>query len=450
MLKNNNYKKNDFTHEISDDEFLVANNVDIRKYDPSYEYAKIKQIEQIKTFNPFNIIKNKKDIKLLKLEIERKAINKKRRVERIKNKKILLNNLKKYYKYALYVLVGVVLVFLGTSIYKTIDLKAHQIKEIKFTIEENEIYLGDKINLEYSIIPDNAKYNQDNIEIICNGKNAQNVSFDKTGIYEFCINYNGVTYDAKTVKVLPIMVKEIKVENVSVGVNQSEKINVNIYPSNATNKMIDYYVDDTSIAKIKNGQVYGLKEGTTNATAKTKDGIECAFKIDVQYIKIESLLIEVIDDDYKVGDTVHLRTTISPKENSSTSKVEYKSLNPNVVKVDENGNLVAVAAGSATIAATIDGLKNSATVKVKSQIKEESVSDNTSISSTNNKKTETSSSTNYSGSGYSYILNKKTGAFHYPDCRDVNKMNEENKIYSYDNRQTIIDNGYHPCGHCHP
>ena len=53
-------------------------------------------------------------------------------------------------------------------------------------------------------------------------------------------------------------------------------------------------------------------------------------------------------------------------------------------------------------------------------------------------------------SGYNYIVNKKTGVFHYPNCRGVGQMNESNKIYSSKSRDELREKGYKPCGICNP
>ena len=49
-----------------------------------------------------------------------------------------------------------------------------------------------------------------------------------------------------------------------------------------------------------------------------------------------------------------------------------------------------------------------------------------------------------------YILNKNTKKFHKPSCASVNQMNESNKVYSNKSRDEIINDGYEPCGRCHP
>lgn len=49
-----------------------------------------------------------------------------------------------------------------------------------------------------------------------------------------------------------------------------------------------------------------------------------------------------------------------------------------------------------------------------------------------------------------YIINVKTGKFHYPDCRGVKQMNEKNKRNVTCDRQELLDQGYESCGICHP
>ena len=55
-----------------------------------------------------------------------------------------------------------------------------------------------------------------------------------------------------------------------------------------------------------------------------------------------------------------------------------------------------------------------------------------------------------SSTGYNYVLNTKTGKFHYPDCSSVDDMNEKNKSYFSGTRDEAIAQGYQPCGRCKP
>ena len=52
---------------------------------------------------------------------------------------------------------------------------------------------------------------------------------------------------------------------------------------------------------------------------------------------------------------------------------------------------------------------------------------------------------------YSYIGNKNSNVFHYPDCDSVKEMKEKNKVYFEDaTRDEVMNQGYRPCGRCKP
>ena len=52
--------------------------------------------------------------------------------------------------------------------------------------------------------------------------------------------------------------------------------------------------------------------------------------------------------------------------------------------------------------------------------------------------------------GTSYILNKNTKKFHYPNCSSVGEMKEKNKLPYTGDREDVISQGYVPCKRCNP
>lgn len=50
----------------------------------------------------------------------------------------------------------------------------------------------------------------------------------------------------------------------------------------------------------------------------------------------------------------------------------------------------------------------------------------------------------------SYVLNTNTMKFHRPDCRAVSRMKPENRQDYTGTRESLISQGYSPCGICHP
>lgn len=51
---------------------------------------------------------------------------------------------------------------------------------------------------------------------------------------------------------------------------------------------------------------------------------------------------------------------------------------------------------------------------------------------------------------YDYVLNTNTMRFHIPSCDSVLAMKEKNKRLFFGERETLIENGYIPCGRCNP
>lgn len=52
--------------------------------------------------------------------------------------------------------------------------------------------------------------------------------------------------------------------------------------------------------------------------------------------------------------------------------------------------------------------------------------------------------------GRDYVLNTNTGKFHYPSCSSVDEIKETNKSHYHGTRDELIEQGYSPCGRCHP
>ena len=49
-----------------------------------------------------------------------------------------------------------------------------------------------------------------------------------------------------------------------------------------------------------------------------------------------------------------------------------------------------------------------------------------------------------------YVLNKNTKKFHYPDCASVDEMKAKNRLDVSWDRDEVIAHGYVPCKRCNP
>jgi outer membrane biosynthesis protein TonB len=64
--------------------------------------------------------------------------------------------------------------------------------------------------------------------------------------------------------------------------------------------------------------------------------------------------------------------------------------------------------------------------------------------------TKPSNANSQSDSDFDYVVNTNTKKFHYSYCSSVNRINDENRWDYYGSRDELIDEGYEPCGKCHP
>ena len=151
----------------------------------------------------------------------------------------------------------------------------------------------------------------------------------------------------------------------TVNVGATKKINATVTPANATNKTITYTSLDSKIATVdSSGTVTGISTGSTyiSLTAGNKSAL---YKIDVVNtvtVKLSSISLPKTRE-LTEGNSDKLTITYSPN-NATNKAVTWKSSNTSIVTVDTNGNIKAVAPGTATITATSKDGNRTATCKI--------------------------------------------------------------------------------------
>ncbi|MCX7745831.1 MAG: Ig-like domain-containing protein, partial [Clostridia bacterium] len=170
---------------------------------------------------------------------------------------------------------------------------------------------------------------------------------------------------------------------------KSIQLTATVFPSDATNKSITWTTSDNAIAKVDaNGLVTAVSAGTATITATASNGKSASSVITViskQSIPVSSVSVNPPTATLEVGDlaaqdkkTVQLTATVSPTDATNKS-ITWTSSNNTVAKVDTNGLVTAVSAGTATITATASNGKSASsaiTVVSKQSIPVSSVSVN--------------------------------------------------------------------------
>ena len=168
---------------------------------------------------------------------------------------------------------------------------------------------------------------------------------------------NGKTATCKVTVINPasVAVSSVGLNSTSITLKniRNYKLTATVSPSNASNKTITWTSSNSNIAKVdQNGNVTAVNEGTATITARSNNGKTTTCKVTVinpASVAVSSVGLKSSTTIVK-GKTEKLTATVSPS-NASNKAVTWTSSNSNVARVDANGNVTAVNAGTATITA---------------------------------------------------------------------------------------------------
>ncbi|MCL2695089.1 MAG: Ig-like domain-containing protein [Clostridiales bacterium] len=132
----------------------------------------------------------------------------------------------------------------------------------------------------------------------------------------------------------------------------SETLIPTVAPANATNKGVTWTSSDETVATVDaSGKVTALKAGTASITVKTDEGgftATCLVTVKVSVTGVELDKTELL---LKPDETEELTATIRPV-NAINQNVTWSSSDEEIVTVDQNGKVTALAAGTATVTVT--------------------------------------------------------------------------------------------------
>ena len=146
-----------------------------------------------------------------------------------------------------------------------------------------------------------------------------------------------------------------------------------INPSDATNKNVIWTSSNSDVATVDDfGKVTAIKNGSATITVKTKDGgksMVCHVKVTDTKIPVTGVMLNKKELSLTKGESETIKAVLSPN-NATNNRVTWSSSNPNVAKVDNNGNIKALSAGKTTITVkTADGNKTASCIVTVTNVK---------------------------------------------------------------------------------
>lgn len=180
---------------------------------------------------------------------------------------------------------------------------------------------------------------------------------------------DGKIYDSGviTVVVTPTGISVPDSVTLSMGDNINASIEATVPPEDATDVVIEYSSSDEAIATVDNtGYITAIAAGEADITAIIADtGLAATCHVIVTPA-IESMDMSKSSMTMKPGATGTLSVAVSP-EDADVSGMTWTSTDEAVTTVDQEGNVTAVADGTATITATIGNTSATCDVTVSSK-----------------------------------------------------------------------------------
>lgn len=155
--------------------------------------------------------------------------------------------------------------------------------------------------------------------------------------------------------------------------NKTADITVTVKPDDAADRSVTWSVNGDAVTlggsnSDSTRTVTAQKGGTATITVKAEDGSNVSNTIEITVtddtpVPVTGVSLNKNSLSLTVGGKDTLIATVAPT-NASNQKVNWSSSNDKIASVDSNGNVTAVAQGSATITATTEDGKKTATCSV--------------------------------------------------------------------------------------
>lgn len=256
----------------------------------------------------------------------------------------------------------------------TINVSRAEIKVEKVELDpsEKKIDIGGTFEIKATVTPsdaddkklDWASDNEDVATVDNTGKvtavgcgEAVITAASQNGIKGYC----KVTVPKYDVERVELSISSL--DNFPVGA--TETITVTVTPSNATDQSVTWTSSDEEIVSVdKDGKVTALKVGEATVTA-TVDGESATCSVVVVNV-VKSISLDQSSKTLKVGDKFVLKEniTLNNPDYSTVPTVSWTTSAPDLVSVDQSGNVEALALGKAVITVTSGGLSATCDVTV--------------------------------------------------------------------------------------
>ena len=170
-------------------------------------------------------------------------------------------------------------------------------------------------------------------------------------------NLNWIEIDGNNTQIVPVTGISLDFNMLSLNPGQSQQLTETVYPSNATDKSVNWTSSNETVATVNaSGLVSAVAEGTATITASTNDGgyiATCDIEVTPQIISVTGVSLSDNNLQLTAGQTYQLDATVYPSD-ATNNTVNWSSSNTDIATVNNTGLVTAVIQGMADITVTTD------------------------------------------------------------------------------------------------
>ncbi len=143
-------------------------------------------------------------------------------------------------------------------------------------------------------------------------------------------------------------------QSVEMTEGETVQLAASVIPIDATDQVIGWWSENSSVAAVAGGVVTAMAPGVTNIFVRTNDGgytATCQVTVKAKYIQVTGVSLSQSTLSLKPGGTFNLTASVIPS-NATNKDVSWSSSNTSVATVASDGTVTAIAPGTATITVT--------------------------------------------------------------------------------------------------
>ena len=247
------------------------------------------------------------------------------------------------------------------AVWVEITVSGYAVTELQLEAADT-MQIGDTQTIQATVLPEQAEtiltWSSDNPKVLTVDEEGTATALS-TGKATITVTAENGISASVTITVSGYVLNKISIQPASlslkIGANQAVSVVPN--PAGADPGKLSWKSSDSSIAYYKDGKIYGVGAGNATITATTTNGKSASCKVRVTG---GSLSVNPEALTLRIGGVQTVQAYVTP----TGTPVTWSSSNPAVARVDENGSVTAIQAGTAVITAKAGGLTATCMVTV--------------------------------------------------------------------------------------